>query len=152
MSGHGRIAPLLGSLLAVVLAVWTTGCCTPIIHRAYAGPELARGDVAVLHQKDGTCVVRVDDRPTPCHSSCCREIHITPGSHELGVTLYAADAFARSPMPMRFVAEPGATYDIRGADTGGTPFSSFWFAHSWMGWVVDTRTELVVGGRAPGAP
>jgi hypothetical protein len=139
----------LGALLAIVLAAGTAGCCTPIVHRAYAGTALGREDVAVLRQQDGTYVTRVDDQPAPCHKVCCREIHVTPGSHEIGVSLFAADAWAKAPMPIRFVAESGVTYDIRGADTGRTFFSSFWSSHPWTGWIVDTRTQRVVGGQAP---
>jgi hypothetical protein len=139
-------------LLVVALAGAMAGCCTPIVHRAYAGPELDRDAVAVLRQQDGTCVVRIDGRKTPCHDSCCREIHVTPGAHDLGVTLFAADAWAKTPLSIQFVAEPGVTYDVHGADTGRTLFSSFWSSHPWTGWIVDTRSQRRVGDTTPGSP
>jgi hypothetical protein len=49
-----RSSHAFGTLLVVAFAAATAGCCTPIIHRAYAGPTLERDAVAVLRQQDGT--------------------------------------------------------------------------------------------------
>jgi hypothetical protein len=141
-------------VLSAALVLAATGCCTPIIHRAYSGPELDPSHLAVLLQKDGTYLMRVDGQPAPCREACCREIHLAPGPHDVGFSLFDADAWAKAPQTVHFVAEPGATYELHGADMRGLAAQvfravAFWFPQRWTGWVVDRRSGQVVGGRTP---
>ena len=140
----------VGLLLAALLG--TSACCTPMVHRAHS-TELPRDAVAVLLQRDHTFVMQIDDEPAPCRRECCREIWLAPGPHAIGFAFADGNSRATGLARVGFVAEPGVTYELHQAG-----LDSFWMillksfyggSGKWVGWVVDTRTQAVVGGVTP---